>query len=812
MDTLLQDIRYAARRLARARGFAAAATVILAIGIAATATIFSLANALLLRPLALAEPQRLVTIHAGAVGGELRAFSYPDYLDLRRRNAVLSQLAAISDRKMSLRVGAHPELALGLLVSGNYFSVLGVRPAYGRFFLPDEDATPGTHPVAVISFGLWQRRFGGDPGVLGRVVGINGHPFTIVGVAPRGFTGTFIAAAHELWVPMMTQAQAAPGPDRLHDRAAPSVELFGRLAPGVSLDRAQRALTVLHGQLRAEYPDKEAPAAIAVLPLTGLDEDLRGPIIVFVSILLAAAGLVLLIACVNVAGLLLTRAIARQREIAIRLAIGASRARLVRQLLVESLLLFSVAGAVGLALTFWSTSLLLAFHPPFDFQLALDLGVDVRVVGFTMLIALATGIGGGLAPALQATRPDLVAALKEGTRGAGSRRSRLRDAFVIGQVATSLLLLVGAGLFLRALHRAGTLDPGFDVAGVEIATMNVAFTQYDEARGRVFYRQLVERLRMLPGVEAVSLTRGVPLRLGHSTTEVRIPGREAPPDAVGFSVDLTVVTPKYFETLRLPIVAGRDFDDRDGGGALPVAIVSQAMAERFWPGQDAVGRRFTAGEEGADSLVVVGVARNAAHRRLGETPRALVYLPFAQSYSSTMTLLVRSAGAPDAIAPALRREISSLEPDLPVSSVMSLREFIGIALLPQRMAAAVASSLGLIGLVLAVVGIFSVVSHAVGQRTREIGIRVALGAAPHEVLSLVIRQGMTLTLVGVAVGLALALATTRFLSSFLLGVSPADLPTFAGIAFLLAGAALLASYLPARRASRIDPLQALRET
>jgi predicted permease len=321
----------------------------------------------------------------------------------------------------------------------------------------------------------------------------------------------------------------------------------------------------------------------------------------------------------------------------------------------------------------------------------------------------------------------------------------------------------------------------------------------------------VERLQALPGVEAVSLTRGVPLRLSHSTTEVRVPGQEPPPGTEGFVVDLAVVGRGYFQTLRLPIVAGRDFDDRDARGTVPVAIVSQAMAERFWPGQDAVGRRFAAGEGDADSLVIVGVARNAAHRRLGETPRALVYLPFAQSYSSTMTLLVRTVGAPNAVAPALRREVSALEPDLPISSLMPLREFIGIALLPQRMAAAVAGSLGAIGLLLALVGVFSVVSHAVGQRTREIGIRVALGARPHEVLSLVIRQGMTLTLVGVGAGLAIALATTRFLSSFLLGVSPADLPTFAGIPALLAGAALLASYIPARRASRIDPLEALRE-
>jgi len=802
---LVQHVRYAARTLRRSPGFATATIATLALAIGANTAMFSLVNAVLLRPLpGVGDSRGLVNVHATQIGGgDLSGFSYPDYLDYRERTRTLAGLAAFNGRGMSFGSGQGNELIGGQLVSGNYFSLMGVKPLLGRLLDGRDDRAPGASPVVVVSHSFWQHKLGGDPSVVGRSIRLGGFSFTVVGVTPPGFAGHFIGFPFSVWVPLTMARQAAPSED-LGARDGTWLELVGRVNPGVTLAQVKADLSAVAAAMATAYPATHRGRGIDVYNLTGIDDELRAPVVGFLSLLQTIALLVLLIACVNVAGMLLARSVGRRREVAIRLAIGAGRAHLVPQFLTETLLLFAAGGIVGALLAAWSADALMAFQPRFAIPLALDLSLDRRVLAFTTLTTLASGLLFGLAPVRDALRVDVVGALKSGA--GGERQSRLRQLFVVGQVALSLLLLVAAGLFLRALGRARNFDPGFDSDRVQMASLNVSVLARDEARGREFYRQLLERTGALPGVQSAGLARHLPLSLGSLTTRLRVDGVALPTEE-GLPVDWNAVTPGYLETMRIPVLAGRDFLPADTATGPAVAIVNQTLARRLWPGADPIGKRV---RHGVNEIEVVGVARDSIYRRLGERPRPHLYLPFEQSYGPGMTVLARTAGEPAVAAATIRREIDALDRELPILSEMPLREYIGRSLAPQRMAGTVAGVLGVMGLLIAAVGIYGVVAYFVSQRTREIGLRMAVGAARGDVLRLVLGEGFRLALVGVGMGLLAAVATTRLIAGFLPGVSPTDPPTLLAVALLMTGAALVASAGPALRAARLDPATALK--
>jgi predicted permease len=806
----LRDLRLAARSWRRRPGLAAAAVVTLAVALGANTALFSLVNAVLLRPLpGIAHADRLVNVHRKTADGTtFLGLSHPDYRDLRARTRALDGLAAFNGRGGSLGEGqGAPELVGLQLVSGNYFDVLGVTPRRGRLLGEADDGAPGASPVAVISHALWQRRFGGDPEIVGRTIRLNGFPFTVVGVGPEGFQGHFIGFPFEVWVPLAMAAQAAPGED-LAARNSDWLELVGRLAPGRTVAQAQADLAGVMSGLAREHPVWHQGATADVRRLTGIDDSLHGGVVSFLTALQAAAVVVLVIACVNLAGVLLARAASRAREVAVRVALGASRAALVRQLVSETLLLFVLGGTAGVVLAAWAADLLHAFQPGWSLPLRFDLSLDARVFAFGALLTLVAGAVFGLMPAYQASRLDLVPALRDGRGSEGGTPARLRRALVVGQVALSMVLLVAAGLFVRTLQRAGVVDPGFDPDGVSSARLDLTLLARDEAHGRAFYQALLERLASTPGARSASLATSLPLRsLAPATTAIQAETSPPLPDG-GLNVLLNSISPDYFETMHIPLTAGRAFAESDGADSPPVAVVSEALAHRLWPGADAIGRRL---RHGPVDREVVGVVRDVKARRLTEERQPLLYLPLTQSFSPRVRALLRADVDPAQAAATLRREVGALEQDLPVMDVAPLREVIAFALFPQRMAGAIASALGALGLGLAATGLYGVVAWSVSRRTREMGVRIALGATRANVVTLVLRQGLRLAFAGVVLGALGAAAVAQGLHGLLPGVSPTDPVTFAGIAALMTAVALLASYVPARRAARVDPMVALRE-
>ena len=817
METLFRDIRYGVRSLLKRPGFTMVAVLTLAIGIGANTTIFSVVNGILLRPLpGITHSGALVDMHATEPSGSsFHSFSYPEYVYFRDQNKVFDGLMAHTGMPVSMTAGAEPERVFALIVSGNSFEVLGTHPAEGRFFLPEEDQTPGTQPVVVLSYGLWQRRFGADKTLVGKTIALNGHPFSVVGVAPEGFRGTQAGLMPDLWVPLMMQAQLRPDANMM-GRGARGLEIIGRLKAEVPMKQAQAAMTSLAYQLAESYPDTNRGRGIELRSASTIPGQFRGAVIGFMGILMFVVSLVLLIACANVGAMALARAKARQKEIAIRMAVGAGRRRIIGQLLIESVLLFLLGGAAGVLIAVWTTRLLLAFTPPSDVPISLDLGVDFRVLLFTLLVSLATGLLFGLAPALQASKPDVLSALKNDASGA-SRRSRLRNVFVIAQIAISLVLLITAGLFLRSLQNAGSIDLGFRPEGVQTVSFDLRTQGYDESKGREFYRQLLERVTVFPGVGAVSLARMVPLNGNNMKMGINLTGKELSADQRSPMVGLNVVGVRYFETIQMPLLRGRTFNETDRRGAPLLAIVNETMARRFYPGSDlstALGQAFTfEGGRNLDTerVSIVGVVKDAKYDTLGEDPQPFVYMPFAQSYSGEMTLHIRTeANAAASVLAGVRHEVGALDKDLPLLNVMPMTEQIGFSLVPLRLAATVGGTLGTVGLLLAAIGIFGVVNYSASQRTREIGIRMALGAQKWDVLRLVIRQGLWLALAGVGIGLAVSCALTRTLGSLLYGVGATDPFVFIGTALLLVSVAFIASYQPARRATKVDPLEALR--
>ena len=811
METLFRDIRYGVRSLLKRPGFTMVAVLTLAIGIGANTTIFSVVNGILLRPLpGITHSGALVDMHATEPSGSsFHSFSYPEYVYFRDQNKVFDGLMAHTGMPVSMTGGAEPERVFALIVSGNSFEVLGTHPAQGRFFLPEEDQTLGTHPVVVLSYGLWQRRFGADKTLVGKTIALNGHPFSVVGVAPEGFRGTQAGLMPDLWVPLMMQAQLRPDTNMM-GRGARGLEIIGRLKAEVPMKQAQAAMTSLAYQLAESYPDTNRGRGIELRSASTIPGQFRGAVIGFMGILMFVVSLVLLIACANVGAMALARAKARQKEIAIRMAVGAGRRRIIGQLLIESVLLFLLGGAGGVLIAVWTTRMLLAFTPPSDVPISLDLGVDFRVLLFTLLVSLATGLLFGLAPALQASKPDVLSALKNNASGA-SRRSRLRNVFVIAQIAISLVLLITAGLFLRSLQNAGSIDLGFRPEGVQTVSFDLRTQGYDESKGREFYRQLLERVTVFPGVGAVSLARMVPLNGNNMKMGINLTGKELSADQRSPMVGLNVVGVRYFETIQMPLLGGRTFNETDRRGAPLVAIVNETMARRFYPGSDlstALGQAFTFDTE---RVSIVGIVKDAKYNTLGEDPQPFVYTPFEQSYSGEMTLHIRTApNAAASVLAGVRHEVGALDKDLPLLNVMPMTEQIGFSLVPLRLAATVGGTLGTLGLLLAAIGIFGVVNYSASQRTREIGIRMALGAQSGSLQALVVGQGLRLAGAGVVIGLAMAVALSQLLRNQFFGVSALDPVTLLSISTALLGAAFLASYIPARRAARVDPLVALR--
>ncbi|HKQ92894.1 MAG TPA: ABC transporter permease [Blastocatellia bacterium] len=816
-DEMIQDLRFGVRLLRKSPAFTLIMVISLAIGIGANTAIFSLANVVLLRPLPIPQPERVVTITSGR-----QAFpvSYMAYKDFRDRNQVLSGLLCWGEAPLSLGLEEQAVQASGMLVSGNYFSVLGVQPAVGRFFAPEEDQTPGTHPVTVISHGMWQRRFGGDPRIIGKTITLNGHPFSIIGVAPQGFTSTQSVFAPEAWAPMMMQPQIIPqSKDMLTTRdGGRLLYMVGRLKPGATIKQAEADFSAIALQLdignqarRAENRQEDGrDFGVRLMPAGSFPPNTQIMLIGFLGLFLAVTGLVLLIACANLTSLLLARALARSKEIAVRLALGASRLRIVRQLLAESVLLCLLSGFAGLLVALGINRLLMTFMPTVGPPIALDLSLDLRVLGASLALSFLTGLLFGLAPAWQASQPNVVGALKDDPQSPGYRASRLRNAFVIGQVAMSLLLLVCAGLFLRALSEGQKLYQDLEPERVQTATFDPGFIGYDDARALEFYRRLLESARALPGVEAASVAN-TNLIGDRRTGPLAVAGRGKANLSDLPSVDQIVVSPGYLDTMKIRLLRGRDFGDADYAGAAPVAIIDDTAARRWFDGVEALGQRLT---NGKTEFEIIGVAKGGIQRVPGALGEPFVYLPYAPSsgyeYGLRMILHVRTRTAAPEVYAAIRREAAQLDRRMAPQFAMSLAEYIRLNLLPQRVVAALAGALGLIGLALSAIGVFGVVGYAVTQRTREIGIRMALGARRRDVLGLVLRQGVRLTLIGLAVGLLAAWAVTRLLTALLHGVSATDPFTFAGAAFLLLSVALFACYLPARRATKVDPIEALR--
>jgi predicted permease len=809
MASLLQDLRYGLRTLTRTPGFTLIAVTVLALGIGVNATVFSLANAFFLRPLPVNDPDGVVRVYANRFSNVRRSL----YHELRDRNSTLDGLAAFQLRSYALTAGRESEHAFGELVTGNYFPLLGLAPARGRLLGPSDDRS-GAPGAVVLSHAFWIRRFGASPDAVGRVISLNDVPFTIVGIAPEGFTGVLAPLAGDLWVPLAADAQLRPSLEP-GERLRFSMHLVGRLRRGVGRAQAQADLDTIARQVRAAAGEPDRDRAVTVYGPTMLHPEASTAVTAFTAVLMTVVALVLLIVCVNVANLVLARAAARDVELAVRQSLGAGRTRLVRQLLTENLLL-SIAGAAGgIALAYAATRFVMAWRLPAPVPIALDLSVDLRVLAFTATIAAAATLAFGMAPALAASRLDLVTTLK-GSGGMRPRHSRLRSVFLVAQVAMSILLLVAAGLFIRSVGNAQTMDIGFDTAGVFTASLDLETRGYSAARGAELYRQLSARLEARPGVVSVNVVDIVPLTLSNMAVNMLRDGDVAPlPGQVPPTptINVNVVGPGHFETLRIPLLAGRDFTDADRESAPRVVIVNETLAERFWPGQAAIGQRLRpVGAKPGDrsTMEIIGLVRDSKYVTVGEAPRPFLYRPLAQQYTPRVSLLVRSAETPVATFAAMKEEVRGLDPGLSLFNLQSLPDAASVSLLPARIAGSLLGALGLLALALAALGIYGVLSFLVRLRMREIGIRVAMGATPQTVAAMVVRQAMSWTAIGAAIGIALALALTRFLNVFLYGISPTDPWTFGAVTLLLGMVACAAAALPAVRASRLDPIHALR--
>jgi len=806
MGTLLQDLRYGIRMLARSPGFTVVAVLTLALGIGANSTIFSWINSTVLNPIpGQAHTGDLVTVMRGErTEHPTPPFSYPDYADLRATTQSFSGLLAYHDDYVSITGTGQPERIYGAYISADYFEVLGVKPILGRGLLPVEEEKPGSTPSVVISYALWQSHFAADRAIIGKTIQLNRTLCTIVGVTPPEFQGCKTGLRTDLWASLIYRGE------QIRERDSYWLNVLGRLKPGVDRRQAEEELNLQMQRIVEQFPNSHrGPNQITLDPLWRSPFGANVYLYKSLPMLLALAAVLLLLACANVANLLLVRSVARRREIAIRLSMGASRWRLVGQLLVESLLLALAGGVVAMFFTAWTAGTFAAFFPPApNLPLTVNGQADRTVFLATMGISILAAMIFGILPALRTSGLAPIAVLKEeaGSMTAGHRKSRLSSALVVAQISLSLLLLICAGLFTRSLQNAQRLDPGFDPNHVLLAWCELGPAGYSQAQGIAFHRQLLSKLEALPGVDSVTVADFAPLSFTLHTDYVH-PDGYVPQPRESMETDRAIVGPNYFKTLRTSLIVGRDFTGQDGEKSQPVAIVNQEFCDRYWPGQDAIGKKISLYDRW---FTVVGVARNGKYRRVVYAPAPAVFLPLFQDYCDPVIIHVRVAGDPQAYAAAVERTVHEINPDLPVFGVTTLKTSMQLGSIFERIAGTLAGAFGLIALILAAVGIYGVIAYTTRQRTHEIGIRMALGARRGDVLRMVLGQGLRLTLMGLAVGLALSIALTPFLRNQLLGVTTTDALTYASVVSLLCVVALVACYIPARRATKVDPMVALR--
>ena len=815
MGTLIQDIRYGLRVLVKRPGFTVAAVVTLALGIGLNTAIFSLYNGVLLRPLSARDPERLVNLYS-TVRGEpgTGIFSYPAYAFYRDRNTSLSSVAAYAGGRMLLSAGGSASESLhAQMVSANFFDMLGASPALGRSFSPEEDKTPGASPVVMLNYNFWQRRFGSNSGLVGRTITLNNMAYTVIGIAPRDFIGCD-PEVPDLWVPIMMNANVHLGPDMLGDREGGWLFLVGRLKAGATISEAQSEMDVLASQFHASDEGRLRSSSVLVTRGSFLAPGQKSDLVPLALALMAAVGLVLLIACANVANLQLARGVTRQKEMGVRLALGASRGRLVRQMVVESLMLSCAAGVAGLLVAWWASGLALRLaHPPGAPALSLDVSPDWRVALYLAGISLLSGVVSGLMPALRASRQDPLVAIREESGTSTYRRGRrMRGTFVVAQVGGSLFLLIAAGLLVRALHKAERINTGFDLAHVAVLTPDLRVSGYDSGRRLEFDRRLAERIQSMPGVSSVALATTVPLGKDFSQSSVLPEGENLPPDQKLPVVNYNVVSPEFFDTLGIGVARGRTFTAKDAASDTRVAVVNESLARQLWPGQEPVGKLVRQGRK-SPTFEVVGVVRDTRNVYLWSASLPYLYLPLqptALDEFSDPKILVSVKGNPAPLIAALPGLAREMDPG--VSSVAKpLAENLSFWIWPSQIGALLAATLGLLALLLASVGIVSVTSFAVSQRTKEIGIRMALGAQPGGVVRLLVLQVGKLIAIGAGIGLLCAAAASRLLAQVLYGLSALDGVTLVGVTLFLSAIALASCYFPARRATLIDPMQALRE-
>ncbi len=815
LETLLTDARIAFRRMARSPGFTAVALVSLAVGIGANTATFALVEDILFPSFPYRAPEELVDVYVEQEEFPFAPLSYPDYVDVRDgTREVFSDIGMGGFAFGQVDKGDRVESLMGEMVSGGFFPTLGMDAALGRTLLPEDDVSPGAHWVVMLGHGFWQREYGADPGVLGGTLVLNGHGYTIVGVAPEDYPGIVQGVPADFIAPvaMAKQLMQTSG-DPLVQRGSQSYFAKARLRPGVSRAQAETTLAGIAAHLKETYPENwEASRRLIAFPTTEvvMNPALDRVLVPAAALALVLVGVVLLIACSNLASFLLARGADRKKEIAMRLALGASRGALVRQLLTETAVLALLGGVLGMGVSVWLLDLVMGMNLPLPGDVSLELSMTGRAYLFGLFVTAVTAFIFGLAPALQSTRPDVAPTLKDESTGGGRpRRFTLRNTLVAGQVAASLVLLVFAGLFLRSFQARNAVDPGFGREPTALLTFVVSSERYDEESGRVFVRQYLERLRRLPEVASAGLTGNIHLNTTSTNTmDLNVDGVEPPQGRVGWAVDETEVEPGFFEAAGIPILRGRNFDDRDLADGVQVAIVNEAFAERFWPGEDPVGR--TVHLAGGDDAQIVGVAQTAKIRTLGEAPRPFIYRPYSQRYTTFATAVIRARGPAEPALQAAFRALRDMDPEMVVVESKTMDEHLGIILMPARLGALVASAFAVVALALACIGLYGVVSYAVARRSREMGIRMSLGAAPGRVVAQVVREGMALALSGAVIGLILALVGAQVLRSFLFGVGTLDAATFLGVPVLLVVVALAASWVPARRITRIDPVSVLK--
>lgn len=814
MADFWQDLRYGARVLLRKPVFTISVVLSLTLAIGLNSAIFTIVDALLLRPLpGVREVGRLAAVYNLSESGPgYFPVSYANYKDFRARTSSFSGLAAGQGIRVALAAGDQAETVAGEMVTANYFDVLGARMALGRGFLPEEDTKPGGHPVVVIGHDLWSRRFASDSGALGRKIRLNGLPFTVIGVAERGFRGTSALGAPELWVPTMMYPTVFMVPELFEVRSAQTLQPVGRLRPGVSIETAEAEMRRLAANLEREFPDDNRGQSVTLVPLAQatIHPSRRQTFVRMGSTLMVVVVLLLLMACVNVVHLLLVRALSRGREFALRLSLGAERRHLIRQLLIEGFLLAFAGGAASLLFAHWTFELLWRFRPPFLEHGAVRFSLDARALGFAGLLCVLMGIAFGLAPALWASRANLFAALRESKPGfsLAGRRLSSGDLLIFLQVALCSIGLTCAGLFLRSLWNARQIDPGFSTRDLLLFTFDLQSLGYGEERGRELQGLLLDRLGALPGVERAALGENRLLGGFRLWRSASLPGHDSPDDAL--MVGSSLVGPGYFETVGIRLRRGRAFDPRDREGAPPVAVVNETMAKKFWPDRSPVGERLRLDDEEA-AVEVVGVVADSKYMRLGEETQPFLYLPLAQRYSPRGTVHLRTAGDPAQLVQTVRREVSAIDRMLPVTELRTISEVLDQSLWAPRMSAAVLSLLSFLALALSVVGIYGVTAYGLARRRLEIGVRIAMGAGRTSVVNHIFRKSIAVLAAGAAVGLAGAFLLNRWIASLLYGVAVGDLSTFAGVLAVLLGTGALATLIPTVQACRIEPVTVLRD-